>query len=172
MTLHIPQTNVAAAFVEHFGVGDPNFKQSTIRRAARGASNCEKGRTLRFVQCCVTPCQLHRFPNRSVDMGWEKRDRGGLYYTRTRKVGGRVVREYVGGGTLGHTAALQDVQERRRREGEAALWNEERERLEALVAPVEELYEAAETLYRAALLSAGFRRHQRGEWRRKREPKE
>ena len=82
------------------------------------------------------------------------------------------MREYVGGGTIGHIAALQDAQERRRREEEAAMWNEERERLEALLAPVEDLCEAAEILYRAALLSAGYRRHQRGEWRRQREPKE
>jgi nucleotide-binding universal stress UspA family protein len=108
----------------------------------------------------------------SIDMGWEKRDRGGLYYTRSRKVGGRVVREYVGGGTLGHLAALRDAQERKRREEEAALWKEERERLEALVAPVEQLCEATEILYRATLVAAGFRRHQRGEWRRQREPKE
>jgi hypothetical protein len=105
-------------------------------------------------------------------MGWEKRERGGLYYTRSKKVDGRVIREYVGGGTLGHLTALQDAQERRLREEEAASWKQERERLEALVAPVEDLCEATEILYRAALLSAGFRRHQRGEWRRKREPKE
>ena len=129
-------------------------------------------RTFIFVHCCVTSCQLHRFSNWCVDMGWEKRDRGGLYYTRSRKVGGRVVREYVGGGTLGHLAALQDAQERRRREEEAALWKEEREGLEALVTPVEQLCEATEILYRATLVAAGFRRHQRGEWRRKREPKE
>jgi hypothetical protein len=125
-----------------------------------------------FVHRCVTPCRLHRFRNRSVNMGWEKRQRGGLYYTRTRKVGCRVVREYVGGGILGHLAALQDAQERQRREEEAAWWKEERERLEALVAPVEQLCEATEIVYRAALVSAGFRRHQRGEWRRQREPKE
>jgi hypothetical protein len=105
-------------------------------------------------------------------MGWEKRERGGLYYTRSKKVGGRVIREYVGGGILGHIAALQDAQERQWREAEAASWKQEYERLEALVAPVEDLCEATEILYRAALLSAGFRRHQRGEWRRKREPKE
>ena len=127
---------------------------------------------LRFVNCCVTPRQLHRFPNRSVDMGWEKRERGGPYYTRSKKVDGRVIREYVGGGTLGHLTALQDAQERRRREEEAASWKQERERLEALVAPVEDLCESTEVLYRATLLAAGFRRHQRGEWRRQREPKE
>jgi len=105
-------------------------------------------------------------------MGWEKRERGGPYYTRSKKIGGRVVREYVGGGILGHIAALQDAEERQWREVEADVWEEERERIEALVAPVEQLCEATEILYRAALLSAGFRRHQRGEWRRKREPKE
>jgi hypothetical protein len=105
-------------------------------------------------------------------MGWEKRERGGLYYTRSRKVGGRVVREYVGGGTLGHIAALEDAQERRQRKEEAASWKEERDRLEALVAPVEQLCEVAEILSRATLVAAGFRRHQRGEWRRKRELKE
>jgi hypothetical protein len=105
-------------------------------------------------------------------MGWEKRERGGLYYTRTRKVGGRVVREYVGGGILGHIAALQDAQQRRRREVEADVWEQESERIEAIMAPVDQLYEVTEILYRATLMAAGFRRHQRGEWRRKREPKE
>jgi hypothetical protein len=105
-------------------------------------------------------------------MGWEKRERGGIYYTRSRKVGGRVVREYVGGGTLGHLAAIQDARERRRREEEALLWKEERGRLEALMAPVDQLCEIVEVLSQATLLAAGYRRHQRGEWRRKREPKE
>ena len=42
---------------------------------------------------------------------WEKRERGGLYYTRSRKLNGRVVREYVGSGALGELAALMDAQE-------------------------------------------------------------
>ena len=102
-------------------------------------------------------------------MAWEKRERGGTYYTRSRKVNGKVLREYVGGGVLGEIAALEDEYERRRREEEAAFWEEERERLEALSAPVDELCEAAETIARAVLLAAGFRRHNRSQWRRKRE---
>ena len=65
---------------------------------------------------------------------WERRERGGTYYTRSRREGGRVVREYVGGGVLGEIAALQDEYERRTREEEAALEKEERQRLEELVA--------------------------------------
>jgi hypothetical protein len=102
-------------------------------------------------------------------MAWEKRERGGRYYTRSRKVNGKVVREYVGGGVLGEIAALEDEYERRIREEEAALWKEEREHLEGLAAPVEEFCEAAETIARAVLLAAGFRRHNRSEWRKQRD---
>jgi hypothetical protein len=51
---------------------------------------------------------------------------------------------------LGEIAALEDEYGRRRREEEAAFWKEERERLEELVAPVEELCEEAEILQRDA----------------------
>ncbi len=99
-------------------------------------------------------------------MAWEKRERGGFYYTRSRKVNGRVVREYVGGGVLGELAAQMDAEDRQRREEEAAAWKEEREQIEALEASVEELYEAAEVLAKAALLAAGYHQHKRGEWRK------
>jgi len=51
---------------------------------------------------------------------WERRERGGLYYTRSKKVNGKVVREYVGGGVLGELAARMDALERCQREEEAA----------------------------------------------------
>lgn len=99
---------------------------------------------------------------------WERRERGALYYTRSRKVDGRVLREYVGTGPLAEIAAQMDEEERQRREDEAAAWREERERLEALEGPLEELCEAAELLARAALVIGGYRQHNRGEWRKKR----
>ncbi len=100
---------------------------------------------------------------------WEKRERGGLYYTRSRKEGGRVVREYVGGGPLGELAAQMDDELRQRHQEERAARKEERERLDAMMAPVEELCEAAEVIARASLLASGYRQHNRGEWRKKRE---
>jgi hypothetical protein len=99
---------------------------------------------------------------------WEKRERGGLYYTRSRKEGGRVIREYIGGGPLGELAAKTDALNRLRREEEAKAWRAERESLEALDHPVEELYEAADVLVQATLLAAGYHQHNRSEWRKKR----
>lgn len=43
---------------------------------------------------------------------WERRERGGLYYTRSKKVNGEVVRKYVGGGVLGELASQMDTLKR------------------------------------------------------------
>jgi hypothetical protein len=102
-------------------------------------------------------------------MAWERRERGGLYYTRSKKVDGEVVREYIGSGLLGQFAAMEDERQREEKRQRAAFEREERERLEEALAPVEELDEAAEVLARAALLAGGYHRHKRGEWRKRRE---
>jgi hypothetical protein len=101
-------------------------------------------------------------------VGWEQRKRGTSYYTRSRRVDGEVRREYVGGGTLGEIAALEDQYERRRREEEAAYWKEEKERLKQDAAFLGELEAVANILVRAHLIAAGCHRH-KGEWRRLRE---
>ena len=101
-------------------------------------------------------------------MGWEKRARGGLYYTRSKKIGNQVVREYVGTGPLAQLAAEMDALDRQRRQEEAEAWRTERECMEALETPIEELCQAAEVLAQAALLAAGYHRHNRGQWRKRR----
>jgi hypothetical protein len=98
-------------------------------------------------------------------MAWEERERGGRYYTRSRKVAGRVVREYVGTCDVAELIARGDALDRRRREEEARLWREERERFDALDAGAGELDDLAELLARASFLAAGYRQHERGEWR-------
>lgn len=98
-------------------------------------------------------------------MGWDK---GGLYYTRSRRVGGRVVREYVGGGPIGELAAQLDALGRGKREADRATARAERERVVALDEPLSELNELAAELIRAVLIAAGFHQHKRGEWRKKR----
>ncbi len=101
-------------------------------------------------------------------MGWETRLRGGRYYTRSRRRGGRVVREYVGAGPAAELVALLDAQEREEREAAAAAWQAERRRLEDLDAPVAELCAVTDALATAALLLAGCHQHKR-QWRRRRD---
>ena len=91
----------------------------------------------------------------------------GRYYTRSRKVNGRVVREYVGGGAVGALAAEMDAIERERREFERELWRMEKEEIEAFDESVAKVCQMADIIAKAAMVAAGFHRH-RGEWRRRR----
>jgi hypothetical protein len=98
-------------------------------------------------------------------MGWER----GRYYSRSRRVNGRVVREYVGSGEVARLAARTDAADRERRRAERAALRAREAELDALDAPLKQLDELADLVARAALEAAGFHRHNRGEWRRRRE---
>ena len=79
-------------------------------------------------------------------MGWEK---DGRYYTRSRKVNGRVVREYIGGGEVGALVAQMDAIERERRDFERECWRLEKEEMEAqMAAEAKERKEKEEMLKR------------------------
>jgi hypothetical protein len=106
-------------------------------------------------------------PDFVTPMAWETRERGGRYYYRARREGGRVVKEYVGTGEVADIVAHAEETLRRHRQREAARWRKELEPLTKLTPPMAELCEAAEILARASLIAAGFRRH-KGEWRRAR----
>jgi hypothetical protein len=97
-------------------------------------------------------------------MAWE---RG--YYYRVRKVGGRVVREYVGKGPLAEATARLDHVKWMRRRIEALDLRDEKDEHAALEAEVKALSEQAEHAARAALLAAGYHQHKRGPWRKRRE---
>ena len=102
-------------------------------------------------------------------MAWEfRRNRPNPYYTRTRRVGKRFIREYVGNGRLAELAAADDSRQRAERLAARAAWQQECARLDALDAPVAELDALADTLMRAYLTLAGYRQHARGEWRKRR----
>ena len=101
-------------------------------------------------------------------MAWETRQRGGRYYTRSKKVNGRVIREYVGTGLVGELAAADDERARAQRQAQQAAWRTECERIELASMHLEEFYDVVETFARASLLLAGYHQHNRGEWRRKR----
>ena len=101
-------------------------------------------------------------------MAWERRERGGLYYTRSRRVNGRVVREYVGRGLVGELAARLDAAERERRSARRAAGRRRDDALDDADAATSALCEVSEMLARASRLLAGYRRHDRGAWRRRR----
>jgi hypothetical protein len=103
-------------------------------------------------------------------VAWEKRKRGGRYYTRSRRSpeDGRVVREYVGTGALAEIVAASERTKRELAQAERKREKTELESLEALIAPVLELSEAAEILAHAHLIAAGYHRH-KGEYRRARD---
>jgi hypothetical protein len=100
-------------------------------------------------------------------MALEKRD-GNLYYYRSvRDSEGHPKKVYVGAGEFARIASEQDAIRRRREQGERERQRAEVERLQALVAPLVEIDEAAGVLSRAVLIAGGYHRH-KGEWRRER----
>jgi hypothetical protein len=105
-------------------------------------------------------------------VGWEARERGGRYYARSRRVDGRVVREYVGGGLLGELAAAADAAGRRRRAEAAAALRAVRERDEAALAALADFGALLDGLAAALLVGAGYHQHNRGEWRKTRRGQE
>ena len=102
-------------------------------------------------------------------MGWERRKRGGLYYYRSKKVRGRVVRQYVGAGRIGQLAALFDTERRAKLKAEAESWRAERAHFEAADDALHRFCDTAEAMARGSLIFAGYYRHHRGEWRKRSE---
>ena len=101
-------------------------------------------------------------------MSWETRRNGRRYYYTATRAGGRVVKRYLGAGEFAEALAALDGMDAQRRRVER-----EAERSARVVAIEQdraavEAFEAIETLARVALLSAGYRRHHRGEWRKQR----
>ncbi len=101
-------------------------------------------------------------------MAWEKRKgSGGRYYTRSRRVGGRVVREYIGCGPVAEAIAALDAQERWMRKEQDRRHREEVAAAEAADKELKELANLCDLLVEVELLKAGYHKH-KGEWRKRR----
>jgi hypothetical protein len=100
-------------------------------------------------------------------VAWENRG-GSRYYTRSRKVNGRVIREYVGGGLPGLLAEQEDDERRQRRAEARARRQRDQDAFAAASQSHEELSRVADALIRATLISAGYHQHDRGQWRKRR----
>ncbi len=101
-------------------------------------------------------------------MGWETRQGRGRYYTRSRKVHGRIIRDYVGTGLVAELAAQQDAAERAQRRLERARLQHEAARWEATTVPLLQLSQLLDGLTAATLIAAGYHQHHRGAWRKRR----
>jgi hypothetical protein len=100
-------------------------------------------------------------------MPWDKRG----YYYRKKRIGARVVSEYVGGGLSGTFAAADDLEAQEQRAQERASTKAaqlETETLDAGIQAADELISAAMF---EALEAAGYFQHARGQWRKRRETK-
>ncbi|HLW63957.1 MAG TPA: hypothetical protein VKS79_01475 [Gemmataceae bacterium] len=96
-------------------------------------------------------------------MGWDK----GRYYTRSKKVNGRVVREYIGAGEAGQLVARIDENERELKKAKRDAEHARRVKADALDASLDDFCKLAESLAHAALGVTGFHQH-KGEWRKQR----
>jgi hypothetical protein len=100
------------------------------------------------------------------EMGWEQRS-DNRYYYRKKRIGDRVVSEYIGRGELAELIAELDALDRARRQTEREAWRQERVKVEAIDRRLAEVQEAILTLIRAWLLVAGYHTH-KGQWRKRR----
>lgn len=108
-------------------------------------------------------------------MGLQCRN-GRLYYTTSRRVNGKVKREYVASGALALYAYERDQVLRREaqeaRQQQEAQWRQEREAADALDEAVNAVCDGATGAFRTVMDAAGYHQHARGQWRKKRPEKQ
>lgn len=104
------------------------------------------------------PLGLSKVAQRRSKMAWERRQRGSgrRYYYRSRRVRGRVVKEYVGTGADGERAAAADAQARAERHADRDRVRRAASKLAPAEAATREMDEAMILLSHAALYAAGF----------------
>ena len=99
-------------------------------------------------------------------MGWEKRGNG-LYYYRKKRVGQRVMSEYMGTGSLADLYSDMDTLARIERGLTRIEWTKQRMEARNLEAELEHLNEIVSSLVCATLLVSGYHSH-KGQWRKTR----
>ena len=100
-------------------------------------------------------------------MGIEQRRNGNLYYYKKKRVGNRVISEYVGGGLVVDLAQKRAEIEREQKQSESELQGIERMSMAEIDKQIDEFSRMVDTLMEAELISMGFHQHKR-RWRRRR----
>ena len=102
-------------------------------------------------------------------MAWERRGAGGQHYLyRSRRVGPRIVHEYIGRGDEADRVAREIAAAKAARRAERAVILAEEVRTCEVRRLMLSLHDSSDTLLEATLLSEGFRRTNYGAWRRRR----
>jgi len=102
-------------------------------------------------------------------MSWETRANGKRYYTRSRRVNGRIQREYVGGGTIGELSEQLDVAEREERQLRAEAIRDAKSQMDSFDELLTQFETLTENIGRGLLIAAGYHQHNRSEWRKRSE---
>jgi hypothetical protein len=100
-------------------------------------------------------------------MGWEHRG-SRRYYTRSRRVSGKVKRTYIGIGPEAELAATMDKARCSQRKATTDAQRAMIARLEELGNLTHDLDEHLRILVEAVMLAAGYHRHDRGQWQKRR----
>ena len=115
-----------------------------------------------------------RFPTPSTEteeidatMSWEYRGKQGPYYTRSRSINGRIVREYIGAGLSGRLAAAEDEERRKQREDRRRTIHATIDRIDQLESSSKALEGLCKSAVETELYRRGFHLWHRG-WRRRR----
>jgi hypothetical protein len=101
-------------------------------------------------------------------VSWETRNGKGRYFTRNRRVGGRLVHEYLGAGAYGEYIAALDAHARAERTERVAAERAAIAELTDLDRRVAVYTTSVKAAAHEALVAAGYKRHERGEWRKTR----
>ena len=102
-------------------------------------------------------------------MGWERRGNGQYYY-RKKRINGRVVSLYIGGGEFAAASQVLDQSESASKALEIAAWQDEKNQATAIDQKVNNSLESLQGLIEQTLEGWGYRKV-KGEWRKKRAKK-
>jgi hypothetical protein len=102
-------------------------------------------------------------------MPWERRETGRFYYS-ARRIGGKVVKKYMGGGLVGEVAEGLAIASRQRRTERSVTIAAEKEALTKPERALANLDAACSLAIEACLTAAGYHRVDY-KWRRQRVPR-
>jgi hypothetical protein len=100
-------------------------------------------------------------------MGLETRRNGNVYYYEKRRVGDKVVSEYLGSGIIADLAQRRAEIERTRREAEREKLKRHRMSMAEIDKSLDDFSRLCDALMTAELLLNGYHQH-KGQWRRRR----